>query len=248
MQAGGCYCRFGVRESLYTSLCPPHHSLTDMRLTDQELRSPVRSKDAGRVFPVNRPLRLAGKGPLRLAGKEKSSRPLIYCANGQTLSQRLVRPLPTRPRPNASTEDDTDGAVPDGADEDQDEDEDADEHPHHTSEFIPSQWSATPVSSPSKAKTTNQWQRWTYDVIPMLVPIFMDLLHKTTSLRNTAELKLETRSACMCRKQRHLDVAVIRMTGKSYLKVVFPLNSFDIQLSRTFGSVYAPAVRPPRFF
>ncbi|KAJ7215361.1 hypothetical protein GGX14DRAFT_562578 [Mycena pura] len=185
-----------------------------MRLTDQELHTPVRSKDAGRIFPVKR--------PTHLAEKEKPSRPraLIYCANGQTLSQRLVRPLPTRPPQDAFTQDDTDGTVPN----------DEDGYPHHTSEFIPSERSAAPVSSPSKARATNQWQRWTYDVIPTLVPILMNLLYKTMSLRNTDGLKLETRSACTCRKQRHLDVAVIRMTGLFPCSPLHPSLAVDIQV------------------
>ncbi|KAJ7187566.1 hypothetical protein GGX14DRAFT_580987 [Mycena pura] len=146
-----------------------------MRLTKKELESPVRSKDASRVFPVKR--------PSNVLAKIKASRPqaLIYCANGQTLN-------------------DSEGP--------HDEDEDEDEHPHHTSEFIR-----------LSAKATNQWQRWTYDVIPTLVPILMNLLYKTTSLRNTDGLKLETRSACTCRKQRHLDVAVIRMTAIENIRI-----------------------------
>ena len=201
-----------------------------MRLTDQELHTPVRSKDAGRIFPVRR--------SLHLAEKEKPSRPraLIYCANGQTLSQRLVRPLPTRPSQDAFTQDDTDGAVPN----------DEDEHPHHTSEFIPSERSAAPVSSPSKARATNQWQRWTYDVIPTLVPILMKLLYKTTSLRNTDGLELETRSTCTCRKQRHLNVAVIRMTGTSNSEVLLAIHIHSICSYREHSHLYMRLLYGPR--
>ncbi|KAJ7199881.1 hypothetical protein GGX14DRAFT_536476 [Mycena pura] len=158
-----------------------------MRLTKKELESPVRSKDASRVFPVKR--------PSNVLAKIKASRPqaLIYCANGQTLSQRLVRPLPARGGQDASTQDDSEGP--------HDEDEDEDEHPHHTSEFIPSQWSATPASSPSKAKATNQWQRWTYDVIPTLVPILMNLLqiqkHSLRSIFNRYAA-IENIRICIC--------------------------------------------------
>jgi len=201
-----------------------------MRLTKKELESPVRSKDASRVFPVKR--------PSNVLAKIKASRPqaLIYCANGQTLSQRLVRPLPARGGQDVSTQDDSEGP----------HDEDEDEHPHHTSEFIPSQWSATPASSPSKAKATNQWQRWTYDVIPTLVPILMKLLYKTTSLRNTDGLELETRSTCTCRKQRHLNVAVIRMTGTSNSEVLLAIHIHSICSYREHSHLYMRLLYGPR--
>ncbi|KAJ7224981.1 hypothetical protein B0H12DRAFT_959182, partial [Mycena haematopus] len=63
-----------------------------------------------------------------------------------------------------------------------------------------------------------QWRRWTYDVIPKLIPVFLALWHKTESLRNAEGLQLPETTACSC-KSRTLDVAVVRWNAIEHVRI-----------------------------
>ncbi|KAJ7116733.1 hypothetical protein C8R44DRAFT_832625 [Mycena epipterygia] len=67
-------------------------------------------------------------------------------------------------------------------------------------------------------KRTNQWYRWTHHVIPELVPIFIKLIHDTTSFRDTAALELKEPPSCACAKRR-LDIAVVRMLKIEHIHI-----------------------------
>ncbi|KAJ7708183.1 hypothetical protein B0H17DRAFT_1191672 [Mycena rosella] len=87
----------------------------------------------------------------------------------RTLSQRLVRPLPkgaqsSPVRPNVDGYDD------------------------FVLDFIPSDNPPTP-SHPS-VKRSSQWENWTRRIIPKLVPVFIQLMHCTQSLRDTTALQV----------------------------------------------------------
>ncbi|KAF7372941.1 hypothetical protein MSAN_00501100 [Mycena sanguinolenta] len=84
------------------------------------------------------------------------------------------------------------------------------------STFFPSD---RPSSPAKKQLRENQWHAWTYDVIPALVLVYMQLLHKTESLRNTEDLVLPTPPHCKCNK-RTLAIAVIRMTRIEHISLV----------------------------
>ncbi|KAJ7447425.1 hypothetical protein FB451DRAFT_1411843 [Mycena latifolia] len=65
-----------------------------------------------------------------------------------------------------------------------------------TCDLIPSQNPPTPRSGP--AKRSQQWQRWTHEVIPKLVPVFIKLMHDTLSLRDTSSLAVRDSPPCAC--------------------------------------------------
>lgn len=184
-----------------------------MRFSDAELA--LEPKATPRApFRVGRPRNLLQKQ------KPSQPEPLIFLANGQTLSQRLVRPRPGQvgwqdpPRANvpsvhsSPTKHGVDVTLPT-------------EDNNFTADFVPSQNPATPRVA--QQKRTNQWQRWTHQVIPELVPVFIKLIHDTTSFRDTAALALEEPPSCACAKRR-LDIAVVRMLS-TYTSRVPPHNS-----------------------
>ncbi|KAJ6512444.1 hypothetical protein C8R45DRAFT_1152106 [Mycena sanguinolenta] len=76
-----------------------------------------------------------------------------------------------------------------------------------------------PTSPMKKLIRENQWHAWTYDVISALVPVYMQLLHKTESLRNTEALSLPGRPGCKCNK-RTLAIAVVRMTRIEHISLI----------------------------
>ncbi|KAF7341438.1 hypothetical protein MVEN_01880900 [Mycena venus] len=139
-------------------------------------------------FPVPRPTQLLAKTPAQRA------EPLVYCANGQALSQRLARPAKT-PRTPARQG----SASP------------------YVLEYYPSQ-SPTKPGPAGPSLNQKQWKRWTHDVIPKLVPVFLHLWYKTESLRDTAGLELPTRRQCAC-KLRTLDIAMVRMTNIHHVRI-----------------------------
>lgn len=163
-----------------------------LRFSDKEvglIRENALPQPARSPFAVPRPSQILAKTP---ASKVE---PLIYCANGQTLSQRLARAASKTPQTPSRQHDPPNDATP------------------HVSEFFPSQSPSKPhrAGPPLREK---QWKRWTYEVIPKLVPVFLRLWYKTESLRNTQGLELPRPAPCGC-KTRLLDVAVVRMNGTS---------------------------------
>ncbi|KAJ7135066.1 hypothetical protein C8R43DRAFT_865733, partial [Mycena crocata] len=52
-----------------------------------------------------------------------------------------------------------------------------------------------------------QWENWTYNVIPSLVPVYLKLMQSTCSLRHTSELKLEDPPPCQCHGRKLKVVA-----------------------------------------
>ncbi|KAJ7776573.1 hypothetical protein DFH07DRAFT_766765 [Mycena maculata] len=143
--------------------------------------------------------------------------PLIFYSNGQTLSQ----PLHHAPLGQVGWHD---ASVSDGPSTPSRERQHLDValpgDEHITTDFLASQ------SLPRSAalKKNNQWRRWSTDVIPQLVPIFIELMHATKCLRDTSGLLLEA-VPCTCTK-RALYVAI---------------------LSSTLASPYAPDPRHPGF-
>jgi hypothetical protein len=168
-----------------------------MRLTDKELERTRARASASRASPSRAPFPVPRLGHLLAKPKPSQPEPLVYCANGQTLSQRLVRPLASRTDPS-----------PQSSPVRQKPDQASDEI--ITSDFFPSSNPPTPRSAPPKR--SRQWQRWTTDIIPQLVPVYIQLIYKTNSLRDTAGLTVSTAPSCNC-KTRRLEVAVVRMNG-----------------------------------
>ncbi|KAJ7622490.1 hypothetical protein FB45DRAFT_1032157 [Roridomyces roridus] len=155
-----------------------------------------------KLFPVKTPANLLKKK------NANEPEPLVFYANGQTLSQRLQKPPQGQvgwrdarrqggPQSSPTKRQYADVAL-------------ASEDNYVTADYIPGQ----PAAQTSRAvKKSNQWHRWTHEVIPALVPVFVDLMHQTKSLRDTAELRLQ-HSDCACAK-RALYVAVVRLNAST---------------------------------
>ncbi|KAJ7477637.1 hypothetical protein FB451DRAFT_1396593 [Mycena latifolia] len=151
------------------------------------------SRSRARMFEVARPTNLRAKT------RPSQPEPLVYCANRQTLSQRLVRRTPADATPQSSPARHNPDAPSD-----------------ITCDLIPSQNPPTPRSGP--AKCSQQWQRWTHEVIPKLVPVFIKLMHDTMSLHDTSGLAVRDSPPCACNKHT-LDIAVVRMNVIEHLQL-----------------------------
>ncbi|KAF7342710.1 hypothetical protein MSAN_02028900 [Mycena sanguinolenta] len=173
------------------STTPPEQYFC-MRITDKEaelIRNKMLPKPLGLAIPVSR------LGHLSKKKTAPDKPPLIYCANGRTYSQRLTRAVPTTPKKN----------VPDTPTS------------PYVAEYFPS--SSLQKSGPAAPPLRqNQWKRWTNDVIPKLIPVFLALWHKTESLRNIDRLELPALKPCGCKK-RKLDVAVVRWSGLEHIHI-----------------------------
>lgn len=188
-------------------------------------RMPKAHRDALPVPPSYAPV--PGPSARHHRSKPTDPPPLVYLADGQTLSQRRnLRRLP--------------GQVGFAGDRIQNEslaspprqhDENAirDEHQLHDHQPLylpPSPSAALPSTSRHRRKREAQWKRWSNDVIPHLIGPYMDLLQATASLRTrplTPQLK-----TCVCGKPtKTLQVTIVKFNGTSFI------HSF-VHLSQTF--------------
>ena len=153
-----------------------------MRITDKEAEL-IRNNVLPE--PLRAPFPVSRPGHLSKKNFAASKPPLIYCANGRTFTQRLARNEPETPKKRGVTD--------------------------TVAEYFPSSspQKPGPAGPPLREK---QWRRWTNDVIPKLVPVFLSLWHKTESLRNMEELKIPPLKSCGCKK-RKLEVSVVRWSG-----------------------------------
>ncbi|KAJ7723613.1 hypothetical protein DFH07DRAFT_705461, partial [Mycena maculata] len=91
-------------------------------------------------------------------------------------------------------------------------------------------------------KKNNQWRRWSTNVIPQLVPIFIELMHTTKYLRDTSGLLLEA-APCACTK-RALYVAIVRMNTIEHTHLsICPCSQAPSQLLRA-GLFACSPLRP----
>ncbi|KAJ3831374.1 hypothetical protein F5878DRAFT_502469, partial [Lentinula raphanica] len=61
-------------------------------------------------------------------------------------------------------------------------------------------------------KRLKQWERWTLEILPLIVPHYLDLQHRTRSLRETAALQVETQGCQCCQSPRKLTIWVVRFS------------------------------------
>src|ERR1700761_6099594 len=144
---------------------------------------------------------IVGTPALNLLAKSNATRsepPLVYCASGQTLSHPPSR-TPRKPRVSQLLTD-----TPHSADNTYSDD------PFLSSEFLAVDNVQSPRRSGAAARAA-QSQAWT-TLISDLVPVFMDLLYRTSSLRDNTGLRVEAGGPCACYK-RDLRVAVVRWAG-----------------------------------
>ncbi|KAJ3825201.1 hypothetical protein F5880DRAFT_1478695 [Lentinula raphanica] len=70
------------------------------------------------------------------------------------------------------------------------------------------------LSSPSKHrnKRLKQWERWTYEILPLITPHYLNFQHRTHSLRDETELCVEPHSCECCQTSRKLKIWVVRFS------------------------------------
>lgn len=77
--------------------------------------------------------------------------------------------------------------------------------------------------SPSKhrAKRRRQWECWTTEILPLVLPHYLDFQRRTRSLRDEVLLDVERDSCACCRSSRKLTIWVIRFTSMLFQSFVF---------------------------
>lgn len=153
--------------------------------------------------------------PLPHHRKKKPDRPLVYLHDGQTLAQDLVPPLPgqvgfagDRPQDN---QDDRPRAGPDVLPEYDVPDGGPIYLNHATRDANDAE------GTRHSRKRENQAARWMHTVIPLLVPLYIQLIQKSDNLRDLDKLS-QIPQECTCStddlagrgKVRHLKVALLR--------------------------------------
>lgn len=78
-------------------------------------------------------------------------------------------------------------------------------------------WSTNIQLTPSLSthKKERQWENWTKNVIPSLIPIYLDLICRSKSLRTLDDVRVLTSLPCECRK-RTLRVALVSFDSAFY--------------------------------
>lgn len=154
--------------------------------------------------------------------RDLTRRPLVYLADGRTLTQPRLPPLPGQvgftgdrpqdrtPRPHAGPND-----MPEIDDR---------EYDLGLIHFDYEGAGAENAEGSRHArKRENQATRWLNTIIPLLVPVYMQLVEKTGNLC-TLDTVSETESACTCSadalsgrgKVKHIKVILMRWTRKLY--------------------------------
>ncbi|KAJ7215792.1 hypothetical protein GGX14DRAFT_359326 [Mycena pura] len=101
-----------------------------------------------------------------------------------------------------------------------------------------------PLSAPGKhaRKRAAQWERWQQDIIPSLIPHYLDVLYETRSLRHLDRL-VPRPMACGCVSQRQ-KIAVVRFSVIEDIEInVCACQPAAIQLMRAGAFGCAP-IRP----
>lgn len=150
---------------------------------------------------------------LSRAAAAPAERPLVFLPGGRTLTQNLVPPLPGQVGFNGDRPQDGRARAPPLPDAHTTMGSRADDPP-----FIIIDSDSTLVNQRHRRKKRAQWLRWQEDIIPRLLPNFLELFHVTQSFRNLDDHAL-TELACTCGEERKTSkVVVLRFLCKSFLK------------------------------
>jgi hypothetical protein len=155
--------------------------------------------------------------------KKFTDRPLVYLSDGRTLAQGVLPPLPGQvgfagDRPQ------------DGSQRPRPAPDNAPEGDHAPYDFGPIFFDGRGADAPSaedsrhSRKRENQTTRWLQNIVPLLIPIYIDLVQKTDNLRTLATLQ-PVESVCTCtaevlsgrNKVKHLKISVLRWDRTSNL-------------------------------
>lgn len=77
-------------------------------------------------------------------------------------------------------------------------------------------WVGLPdIPSPSKhrAKRRKQWECWTTEILPLILPHYLEFQRKTRSLRDKVSLDMRGQSCACCQTSRKLTIWVIRFSS-----------------------------------
>ncbi|KAJ7807154.1 hypothetical protein B0H14DRAFT_2874150 [Mycena olivaceomarginata] len=142
---------------------------------------------------------------------KKGEEPVVFLSNNRTLIQRVI-PTPL------VCEFPVFSPVPSRSD-----DLDAYDFDDDNAFTTPSSPQKGGMESPSKkrhrATHTAQWESWQLQVIPALVPVFVQLWHRTRGLREADALPAPSKPACDCRSSILCKVSVVRFTAISGLEI-----------------------------
>ncbi|KAJ7859935.1 hypothetical protein B0H14DRAFT_2745682 [Mycena olivaceomarginata] len=142
---------------------------------------------------------------------KKGEEPVVFLSNNRTLIQRVVPTTLVREFPVFSP-------VPSRSD-----DLGAYDFDDDNAFTTPSSPQKGGTESPSKkrhrATHAAQWESWQLQVIPALVPVFVQLWHRTRGLRETDALPTPSKPACDCRSSILCKVSVVRFTAISDLDI-----------------------------
>lgn len=80
------------------------------------------------------------------------------------------------------------------------------------------------LTSPSKHRTKRlkQWERWTTEVLPSVVSPYLELQHRTQSLRDEAGVHVVEQACECCRTSRKLNIWVIRFSS-AFIILIYSL-------------------------
>ncbi|KAJ7820153.1 hypothetical protein B0H14DRAFT_2834347 [Mycena olivaceomarginata] len=142
---------------------------------------------------------------------KKGEEPVVFLSNNRTLIQRVIPTPLVCEFPVLSP-------VPSRSD-----DLDAYDFDDDNAFTTPSSPQKGGMESPSKkrhrATHTAQWESWQLQVIPALVPVFVQLWHRTRGLREADALPAPSKPACDCRSSILCKVSVVRFTAISDLEI-----------------------------
>lgn len=84
-------------------------------------------------------------------------------------------------------------------------------------------------TSPSKHRTKRlrQWERWTTEILPLIISPYLELQHSTQSLRNEAVLNIEGRACECCQNAQKLTIWLIRFSSMPTI----PFHIFNNRLT-----------------
>ncbi|KAJ3714474.1 hypothetical protein C8R42DRAFT_726479 [Lentinula raphanica] len=85
------------------------------------------------------------------------------------------------------------------------------------------------LPSPSKHrnKRVKQWERWTYDILPLITPTYLDLQRRTRSMREEASLDVNTHSCGCCQSPRKLTIWLVWFSSMSCSTFFLPTLTSD---------------------
>lgn len=177
------------------------------RLKKTQPRPPALTPAAYRLIPVETPT------SRNRPKYHNHNNGLVILPNGVTLTQNPALPrLPGQIGLRGERPVDLDDIAWPGA-------ESADRLPQLGEQIF---FNGSEFGSPSKhrAKRLRQWERWTTEVLPLIIPSYIELLRRTRSLRDEAVTNVEGRKCECCQTARKLSIWVVRFSSTFSFRIL----------------------------